>query len=309
MRRVFRAVRLAAAFFVVTLIASGAMVFSRSDVVDESVRRIAAPLAPIIPKGHLGPFAPAPAGVEYPVIERVVLLGHVDVLSGAAVSPGRIWWRETASPERVVPLLLLLLIAGAAFAVLSIRWCWPPAWPGERFMPGRLAWFAGELAVWSSPLAILCLFLFWPIVSFWGTVSFLAVDVHGAYAWVSDNAATRVLVGAGLTLTFSLGTLAIARCLLNTFIHRGALDGVLQVASSTTACLECGYFSESSERCPECGHACVPTRRARFIWPSIRVAPTRARRRFTLVALAALVLGFLGAPLIAGIGGVLLHAL
>jgi len=95
------------------LASSGASVFARSEAVDETVHRAAGAMSAVLPAGRVGPFESRDACVTYPVIERVPLRGWTDGATGASVPPGVIFRREAGAPERVVPLVLLLLVAGA----------------------------------------------------------------------------------------------------------------------------------------------------------------------------------------------------
>lgn len=309
MRPAARTVCLVASLVLAALAGSGLLVVSRSELADNSVHRIARVAAAVVPRGRAGPFVPPGASVGYPVIERLPLRGHADASNGAPVPPAVVWWRETASPDRVVPLFIVLLLAAAAHGLLAIRWAWPGVRSGRAIVPGRLAVLVLTLGAWSAPVAGLCLFLYWPLVSLWGTIAYVAVDQYGASAWVWDATPTRAMIGAGLFLCFSSSSMVIARRRINVMIAGGALSGVLQ-APADGVCRECGYVAPARAGCcPECGRALSPERRVAFIWPRALGTPTRARRRRSRVALVAVSLGLLSSPLLAGVVKVLVGGL
>jgi len=172
-----------------------------------------------------------------------------------------------------------------------------------------LAAFVLGVGAWSTPVAALCLALYWPLVSLWGTMVYVSVELYGTNAWVSDTTPTRAMIGAGLILCYSLACLAIARRLLNAMVAKGELGGIDE-GPQGGACLECGYCAHLPlDLCPECGSQLQTHRRVLFIWPRFLGTPTRIKRRRGRIGLGLLICGLLLGPLLIGVTRVVLGSL
>ena len=251
---------------------------------------------------------PWPNGVIYPVIERQSLNGWTDA-SGAPVPPLEIWWRETTINLRPVGMFLLLLLPAIAFGFVANQLSWPRVNVGRRIALGRLAKYALAVGVWTAPIAALCMFLFWPMVSFWGSFRMISIELFSTPYWIVDSTLNRVTIGAGLLLCYLLGCLFVARRRLNTLIVSGEFAGI-DDGPRVGACLECGYCAHLPlDLCPECGSPLQTHRRVLFIWPRFLGTPTRIKRRRIRFALAALIACLLVAPLWMGVLRVVLGSL
>jgi len=283
-------------------------VLSRSEIVDERVYQAAEVAITVLPRGPMWRPVPWPNGVIYPVIERQSLNGWTDA-SGAPVPPLEIWWRETTINLRPVGMFLLLLLPAIAFGFVANQLSWPRVNVGRRIALGRLAKYALAVGVWTAPIAALCMFLFWPMVSFWGSFRMISIELFSTPYWIVDSTLNRVTIGAGLLLCYLLGCLFVARRRLNTLIVSGEFAGI-DDGPRVGACLECGYCAHLPlDLCPECGSPLQTHRRVLFIWPRFLGTPTRIKRRRIRFALAALIACLLVAPLWMGVLRVVLGSL
>jgi len=319
----------------VAVLWSGLSLFARSDVVDGMVCRAATTVGRVLPSGLSGLGGIGPECVQYPVIDRAILRGHIEVSTGREVSVFRSWFLRTRSPERVVPRLIVLLLGGVIVALVVVRCGWPRpravstgsdrlGFSRARFLK---SWLWTTAAI--GPVIALSEAAYWPIVSFWGTVEYEAVTITGVSAWVIDRVGTRILVAVGL-LFVCLGLSArLGRIVLNSLLRRHGTPGVRAGAIGT--CLECGYPRDPSIGagvvCPECGSqntgvidevggrgggpSVGSSSAIMCVWPQWRGGsgfsgwmfglPTRRRRRAVLLGVVVVSLTLIASPLVIGV--------
>lgn len=256
--------------FVAAVVATvGVVTFSRSDVADEQVRRVASTVWPVLPRCR--PLQPVrAAGFRYPVIERVLLTGVIEGHgpSSAPVPPARVLWRHATNPEAVLPTALALLLAAALLGAAGRWWAWP------RVDPGRAPWtrarflrFTLRLAVLLSPVAALCAAIYSPVVSLWGSAAWVALDQRGVVLCITDGNGTRALVAVGCALMGLWLSLHVVRRCLNAELRRGRLEGLQAPAGAGSRCAACGYEAGKLPVCPECGADRSASREVRLLWP------------------------------------------
>lgn|GEM_PF-3443351 len=309
MLRTLRVVCYIALLILASLAGSGAIALSRSEVVDDEVMTVASAVAVVTPRDATRRFVPPSGYFEYPAIDRWRPRDWDNRRTDARTSFASAWWLETTVNARDAWVFQLLVIVGAAHAMLAVRWAWPHAKPGRPASAGRFAMFTLRVILWSAPAAVLTLFFYWPLVSLWGSIPWITITRDSAFAWIINSVPTRVCIGAGLVLCYSLASLFIARRLLNAMIRRGGLVGVLGPPTSRP-CTECAYLADApTDTCPECGKPLRADRRVLFVWPRCFGTPARRRRRRIRLVLAAVITALLSAPLLSGVCSVLVGAL
>ena len=264
---------------------------------DEVVHRFAGRCVVVVPRGGVGPILSGRGGVEYPSIERIVLGGARDSATGAPISPWTMFYRHASNPETYSVLFIACL---ALISVCSVFVLFRHAARPKRTLfanIGCVASIAWRVALWSALGILVCLFCFWPIVSFWGTLAYISVDRFAEYAWITDSPLTRGAVGAGVLLGVVTVCSACAKRIVRGDI-RAERMGTRAIAPDGPRCVSCGYDIASLSACPECGMRAGQR-------PPRTVAAMFRRYRWVFGG-AFLILVLCCAPLIVGVARILI---
>ncbi|MBX3315253.1 MAG: hypothetical protein KF902_00160 [Phycisphaeraceae bacterium] len=224
---------------VVAVLGSHAIELSRLDVVDERVRAVAEGVSRRVPDfSGLVLFNETGCRV-YPVIQRFTLNEVMVSGTDRVLTPLEAYRATSATAEMIAPLFLGLLGSSLVWS-LSIMRGQSGASVAARSLPLPSLMFRSLVA--SSPFVLVASALYWPIVSFWGTLAFDIVDTRGLNPPILDSGPTRIAIGAGLwSMCACAGT-----ALLRKSLSRAGRAS--QPERSESATVDAPWWARESER-------------------------------------------------------------
>ncbi len=174
---------------------------SRLKSVDESVGAAARWVSGRMP--DLGALpSPGQSGcMFYPVIERFALTGVTDTDTGRILTPMEAYRATSSTTETATWLFVGLIVSALVWTLALLR---------ER--PDRSVHrLMARATVHSAPFVLAASAVFWPVVSFWGTLGFDLADTRGVSPPIVDSDLSRTGIGVGLWMACSVATVVFAR--------------------------------------------------------------------------------------------------
>lgn len=239
--------------FGLACIAARLVELSRLDGVDELVRVLAAGASPHVPDASRLTMLGETECLIYPVIDRFTLTGVTDADSGRVLTPLEAYWATSSTTETTTWLFVGLIVSVLVWTLVL-----------SREKPDRSMYrLMARATIHSVPFVLAASALFWPVVSFWGTLGFDLADTRGVSPPIVDSDLSRIGIGAGLWMACSLGTVVFARSGLRRARFQSTADdqtragriGVAQGPSSDGRLM--------TTLSPETAATAQPTRRSR----------------------------------------------
>lgn len=205
--------------FGLALVGARLVELSRLDAVDELVRKVAQGVSPLVPD-----FSGLPASGEsgcrmYPVIQRFTLHGLTIADTGRVLTPLEAYRMTSATAEMVAPLFLGLLTSSLVWSLVVMR---GRGGAIARSRPLPTVMLLSLLI--ATPFFLAASALYWPIVSFWGTVAFDFVATRGLNHPPVDSDLTRIAIGAGLWSLCSCVSISMLRRTLTRAGHSSGTE-------------------------------------------------------------------------------------
>lgn len=267
---------------VVAAVMSGASEFTRSDIVDERVHLVAHAVLPHVPEL---PSLPSSTGCRfYPTIERLPLIGSLGDRTGEPAPGHEILLQASLESDRVALLFLLLLVSTLCWSVIA---AWKLGQIDRERGGTALVSLMCRLTLVGTPFLMLLSMLYWPLVSFWGTLAFELADTRPGAPPIIDSPTTRGAIALGLWLSSAWATIAAA----------GVRPKAAHTSGAQTALAPYGDVPRSWD---------VPTAQGACGLDTARVRGRRSTRRAARVLLGGTITSLLCAPLIEGLARAML---
>lgn len=186
--------------FGLACIAARLVELSRLDEVDERVRVLAAGVSPHVPDVSRLTMLGETECLMYPVIERFTLNGVTDADTGRVLTPMEAYRATSSTTETATWLFVGLIVSALVWTFALVRE------KPDRSMYRLMA----RATVHSAPFVLAASAVFWPVVSFWGTLGFDLADTRGVSPPVVDSDLSRIGIGIGLWMACSVATVVLA---------------------------------------------------------------------------------------------------